>query len=365
MISQENDIEDTVSNYVLKLTGTALLKNKNTNYVLKGEDAVNHLFEVSAGLKSQIIGEPEILGQVKTALRKSKDHKSTGPFLLKLFESAIKTGKRVRTKTNIGKGNASYGSAALAKASQIIGSFDGKKVILLGTGKISITVSKYLSSLKLKSYYIASRDKSRAKSITELYGGIPITFDEVNDLIPEVDCLISATNADVQIITRHELEKLKKFSSKKVFVDLGMPRNIDPDINDIENIHLFNISDLNDSIERSIDLRKQSIPEAKEIVINEKQSFNNWHRKYSESDISKSLINHFNFVKEEILAVSGRKMSEKEFVQVDKITSLLVKRLLHQPLRFLKNENGPQREMLLKNGVINKLFGIQDHNNGN
>jgi len=142
-----------VSNYILKLTGTPLLKNKKTNYVLKGEDAVNHLFEVSAGLKSQIIGEPEILGQVKTALRKSKDHKSTGPFLLKLFESAIKTGKRVRTKTNIGKGNASFGSAALAKASQIIGSFDDKKVILLGTGKISITVSKYLSSLKLNSFY--------------------------------------------------------------------------------------------------------------------------------------------------------------------------------------------------------------------
>ena len=197
-----------------------------------------------------------------------------------------------------------------------------------------------------------------------MYGGIPITFDEVNDLIPEVDCLISATDADVQIITRHELEKLKKFSSKKVFVDLGMPRNIDPEINDIKNIHLFNISDLNDSIERSIELRKQSVPGAKEIVINEKKSFNNWHRKYSESDISKSLINHFNIVKEEILAVSGRKMSKKEFVQVDKITSLLVKRLLHQPLRFLKNENGPQREMLLKNGVLNKLFGIRDHNNG-
>ena len=353
-----------MSNYVQKLTGTALLKNEKNNYVLRGEDAVNHLFEVSAGLKSQIIGEPEILGQVKTALRKSRDHKSTGPFLLKLFESAIKTGKRVRTNTNIGKGNASYGSAALAKATEIIGSLDGKKVILLGTGKISVTVSKYLSSLKLKSYYIASRDKSRAKTLTEMYGGIPISFDQVNDLIPEVDCLISATDADVQIITRNDLERLNKFNSQKVFIDLGMPRNIDPDINKIKNIHLFNISDLNDSIERSIELRKDSVPGAKEIVINEKKSFNRWHRKYSESDISKSLINHFNIVKEKILADSSHKMSKKEFVQVDRITSLLVKRLLHQPLSFLKNDDGPQREMLLKNDVLNKLFGIKDRNNG-
>ena len=332
--------------------------------MIKGEDAVNHLFEVSAGLKSQIIGEPEILGQVKTALRNSRDHKSTGPFLLKLFESAIKTGKRVRTKTSIGKGNASYGSAALAKASEIIGSLTGKKILLLGTGKIGITVSKYLSSLKLKSFYIASRDKSRAKSLTEVYGGIPISFDQVNDLIPEVDCLISATNADAQIITRHKLEKLKRFSSQKVFIDLGMPRNIDHDIDNIKNVHLFNISDLNESIQRSIKLRKQSIPRAKEIIMNEKKSFSRWHRKYMESDISKSLINHFNIVKEELLAVSSNKMSEKEFVQVDKFTSLLVNRLLHQPLRYLKNGDGPHREMLLKNGVLNKLFGIQDQING-
>lgn len=363
-VSDEADVENQVADYILELTGSSLLKQKQTKYLLKGEKAVNHLFEVSAGLKSQVIGEPEILGQVKSALRKSRDSGSSGSFLLRLFESAIKTGKRVRTRTNIAKGNASYASAALAKASEVIGSFDGKKVILLGTGKISVTVSKYLRSLGLRSYYIASRDKRRAKSLTRKYGGIPISFDQVNDLIPEVDCLISATNANIEIINRSGLESLKKFKSPKVFIDLGMPRTVDPDIGKIKDIHLFNITNLNESIQKSIKRRKQSVAGAEAIVLNEVKLFRKWHRKSKEIDISKSLINHFNVVKDEILAVSSHKMSEEEFKKVDKITSLLVKRLLHQPLSFLKNDDGPQREMLLKNGVLNKLFGLQDHTNG-
>jgi len=364
VVSDNNDIENVVSNYVQKLTGTSLLKYKKSKYVLKGDIAANHLFRVAAGLESQIIGEPEILGQVKSALRKSRDRKASGPFLLKLFESAMKTGKRVRTKTNIGKGNASYASAAIIKASEIIGSFKGKKVILLGTGKIGVTVSKYLRKLGLKSYYIASRSKDRAKSLSDKYGGIPITFNRVNKLIPEVDCLISATNMDKQIINRSALEKLGNLNFPKVFVDLGMPRNVDPEIAKIKGIHLFNISKLDESIQKSINLRKKSVGKAEVIVLNELKSFKQWYRKYAESDISISLIKHFNIVKEEVLAVNSQKMSKKEFERVDKITSLLVKRLLHQPLTFLKNENGPYRDILLKKGVLNKLFGLQNQTNG-
>ena len=364
VVSDNNDIENVVSNYVQKLTGTSLLKNIKSKYVLKGDIAANHLFRVAAGLESQIIGEPEILGQVKSALRKSRDRKASGPFLLKLFESAMKTGKRVRTKTNIGKGNASYASAAIIKASEIIGSFEGKKVILLGTGKIGVTVSKYLRTLGLKSYYIASRSKERAKSLSDKYGGIPITFSRVNKLIPEVDCLISATNMDKQIINRSALEKLGNLKSPKVFVDLGMPRNVDPEIAKIKGIHLFNISKLDESIQKSINLRKKSVGKAEVIVLNELKSFKQWYRKYEESDISISLIKHFNIVKEEVLAVNSQKMSKKEFERVDKITSLLVKRLLHQPLTFLKNENGPYRDILLKKGVLNKLFGLQNQTDG-
>ena len=364
IVSDDKDIENIISNYVLDLTGTALLKNGRTNYVLKGESAVDHLFRVSAGIKSQIIGEPEILGQVKSSLRKSREGNASGPFLLKLFESAIRTGKRVRTRTNIAKGNASYASAALVKASEVIGSFDGKKVILLGTGKIGVTVSKYLKSLRLNSFYIASRNKIRAKSLSEKYGGIPISFNEVDELIPEVDCLISATNVNKQIINRSALERLGEFKFPKVIIDLGMPRNVDPDIAKIKGIYLFNISNLDQSIYKSIQLRKQSVGEAEEIVKKEVKSFRKWHRKYIESDISKSLIEHFNIVKEEVLAVNSHKMSEKEFKQVEKITSLLVKRLLHQPLSFLKNDDSPHREMLLRKGVLNKMFGLQDQTNG-
>ncbi|MCH8272267.1 MAG: glutamyl-tRNA reductase [Candidatus Marinimicrobia bacterium] len=364
IVSDDKDIENIISNYVLDLTGTALLKNGRTNYVLKGESAVDHLFSVSAGIKSQIIGEPEILGQVKSSLRKSREGNASGSFLLKLFESAIRTGKRVRTRTNIAKGNASYASAALMKASEVIGSFDGKKVILLGTGKIGVTVSKYLKSLKLNSFYIASRNKIRAKSLSEKYGGIPISFNEVDDLIPEVDCLISATNVNKQIINRSALERLGEFKFPKVIIDLGMPRNVDPDIAKIKGIYLFNISNLDKSIYKSIQLRKQSVGAAEEIVKKEVKSFRKWHRKYMESDISKSLIEHFNIVKEEVLAVNSHKMSEKEFKQVEKITSLLVKRLLHQPLSFLKNDDSPHREMLLRKGVLNKMFGLQDQTNG-
>ena len=364
LVSGDIDIENVVSNYILKLTKTSLLKQKQSKYVLKGDSAANHLFKVSAGLESQIIGEPEILGQVKSALRKSRDRKASGPFLLKLFESAIKTGKRVRTKTNIGKGNASYASAAIVKASEVIGSFEGKKVILLGTGKIGVTVSKYLRTLGLDSYYIASKNKDRAKSLSDKYGGIPITLNKVNKLIPEVDCLISATSAGNQIINRSALEKLGKFKSPKVFVDLGMPRNVDPEIAKIKGIYLFNISNLDKSIQKAIQLRKQSVGKAEVIVLNELRSFKQWFRKYAESDISKSLIKHFNVVKEEVLAINSHKMSKKEFEQVDKITSLLVKRLLHQPLTYLKNGNGSRREVLLKKGVLNKLFGLQNQTDG-
>jgi len=362
-VSEKDEIENLVADYVFKLTGSGLLKQEQTKYVLKGESAVNHLFEVSAGLKSQIIGEPEILGQVKSSISRSRESRASGPFLLKLFESAIKTGKRVRTRTNIAKGNASYASAALTKASEVIGSFEGKKVILLGTGKIGVTVSKYLRSLGLDSYYIASRNKNRAKSLTEKYGGIPISLDKVKKLIPEVDCLISATNVEIKIINRSMLEKLGKFKSPKVIIDLGMPRNVDPGIAEIEGIYLFNISNLDQSIQNSIQLRKESVAGAQIIVSKEVKSFRKWHRNNEESDISRSLIKHFNIVKEEVLAVNSHKMSEKEFKRVDKITSLLVKRLLHQPLSFLKNDDGPHREMLLKKGVLNKLFGLQNYTN--
>ena len=215
-------------------------------YCFCDEEAIRHLFRVVASLDSMIVGETQIFGQVKDAFFKAKEANTLGRNLCELFDEAIKVGKRIRTETLIGKGAVSVSTAALELARKIFESLDEKKVLIIGAGKIGELTVKNLHSRGISTVLVANRTFEKAQELAEIFCGEAIKFEECLKYLVSTDIVISSTSAPHFIITKDEIcEVMNKRGNSPLFlIDLGLPRNIDPRVDEIENAYLYNIDDL-------------------------------------------------------------------------------------------------------------------------
>lgn len=313
-------------------------------YTHTDADAVNHLMEVSSGLDSMIIGEGQILAQVKNAfaLAQSKGH--TGPIFNKLFETAVRAGKRARAETRICQGVSSISYAAVELAKKIFGDLSSCRVMLVGAGKMSELALKLLVSSGVKQIMVANRTMERAREISERCGGTIVPFEQLPENLKNADIIISSTSASHFVLTREAVAPgIKARKGKPLFiVDIAVPRDVEPQVAAIENVYLYNIDDLQDIVEQNLDRRCGEIEMVRAIVREESASFMHYLRARSVVPLVKNLRTYFEGKGQQELQriFSRNSLSEKEKALLESFSNTLIQKLLHNPTVRLKEMAG-------------------------
>jgi glutamyl-tRNA reductase len=253
------------------------LSSENENIIIHyDETAIIHLFRMTSGLESMIIGEDQILGQIKSAKKKSIGEDHCGKILETIFTKAIHVGQVVRQKTNINRGSVSIGSAAVDLAEENIGNLEGKHVLVIGAGKMGKLVAKALSEKNLKAIFVANRTYYRAVRLAEELNGNAILLDELSQCLPTADVIISATGAPHSILNKGRIKDFidSERTSSIIMIDIANPRDIDEDVKEL-GVKLFNIDDLRGIADENKKLRENEVNEAEKIIEVEFELLNN------------------------------------------------------------------------------------------
>ena len=238
-------------------------------YMLSEPQSVHHLFKVACGIDSMVLGETEILGQLKKAYDLALQHRHTGPRLNKAFQRAFNVAKHVRTETSIQRGSISVGSVAVELAEKIFSSLDERHVMVIGAGDTSEKTARALLSRGAKSIIVANRSYDRAQALATELGGRAVNFDDWSKEFGQVDIVISSTAAPHHILNRAKLEPLMKLRKNRplLLVDIAVPRDIDPEVNLMPNVYLYNIDDLQAIAEDYLKQRKEEIVRCEKIIV--------------------------------------------------------------------------------------------------
>lgn len=330
-------------------------------YVYQAKEAISHLFNVCASLDSMVVGESQILGQVKEAYEQAVTINVTGTYLDNLFQKAILVGKRVRTQTAIGKGAVSVSSVAVELAKKIFGKLDGKKVLIIGAGKMSEQAANHLYSNKVRTILTTSRTYEKAIAIAKKFHGKAIKFDEMLNTLPTVDIVISSTSAPHLIIKKEDIKSLMRIRKYNpiFFIDIAIPRDIDPEIGKIDGIYLYNIDDLQAVVQSNISQRQKEIKKCQLIIDKEADEFCHWLNFRQLSPIISSLKAKFSAIRQEELNKLFSKhktISVQEKERLELITSRLTDRFLKEPIITLKRYGSTQNPMYGE--ILTKLFNL-------
>lgn len=343
-----------------KLNGTQILDHF---YFFQGSDVVKHLFEVTASLDSQMVGENQITGQVKDFYQISQQNQNTGLFLNKLFHRAFSVAKRIKTETDIGRGNVSIGSAAVMLAKKIFGSLEDKVILFLGAGEIGELSVRYLNSQKVAKTYILNRTLQKAQDLASQGMGEARDLNEFLNLLQEADVLITSINGIYQELHKDTLEALmkKRLQSPLFIIDLGLPRNVPQNVAEIDNIYLYNIDDLKTITEQNKEERAQQFDVAQNIIAEEVSLFYAHGQALQAAPAILQLSRKFENIRQAELTKTLSKLShlgEKEKDSIEKLTRVLVDKILQEPILSLKKTETENHSQMLN--VLKKIFSLND-----
>jgi glutamyl-tRNA reductase len=309
---------------------------------LEQEAAATHLFRVAAGLDSLIPGEGEIQGQVRSAYERG----AVGPLLDRLFRQALHAGKRVRTETAIGESPASVASAAAALAAQVFGDLAGRRILVIGAGKVGEVAARNLVKRGAELSFVANRTIDRASSLAERFGGSALPLESIDRELEEADIVVSSTSAPDAVLAREQVERALPARKGRplLLVDLAVPRDLDPGIKTLHGCFLYDIDDLEVVVEESLSGRRGEATKAEEIVAAEGERFHDWLASLDSVPAITSLRERAEAIRRGELAKASARLadlSDSERRAVESVTSQIVNKLLHQPIMRLK-ESGDE-----------------------
>jgi glutamyl-tRNA reductase len=332
-------------------------------FALEGREAVAHLFRVAAGLDSAIVGEPQILGQVKDAFHRAAERHCTGALLRNLFDRSFVVGKRVRTETALGEGAVSVSFEAVAIARKIFDRLEGRRVLVVGAGDISTLTAQHLRSSGVGEILIASRTAAHSQALAEQVNGFAVPWTEMVPALGTADIVITATGAARPIVTRGHVEAVTRRRSDPLYIiDLAVPRDVEPSVGDIEQVFLYNIDDLQKFVQKNVSTRSAEVAKAERIVEEEVGRFLARQRSLSAVPAIKSLRKHFYAVRDsELLRLEGKlaSLSPESRELIERCTRLMLEKLLLEPTEQLKGL--PDQETLAAHiDVLNRLFRLSE-----
>ena len=251
---------------------------KNKFYVYRDKEAIEHLFKVAAGLDSMVIGGMEILGQVKRAYQEARESRTTGKILNKLFENALNTAKKIRTDTGITRGAISVSSVAVRLARKILGQLRDKKVLIIGTGKVGEGLVLYLKKEGIESVIVTNRTLEKGQDLAARFAATAIPFEDFRGRMAETDIIITSTGAPHSIIRKDEVLSLMPLRKQRplFIIDLAVPRDVEADVNKIDNVYLYDIDDLQKTVDETKVFRENELDSCYKIVGTSSEKFINW-----------------------------------------------------------------------------------------
>ncbi|RTZ14062.1 glutamyl-tRNA reductase [Vibrio aquaticus] len=314
---------------------------KPSLYVHEEQAAIRHLMRVSCGLDSLVLGEPQILGQVKQAYSDSREHKAVDSAIEKLFQKAFSVAKRVRTETDIGGNAVSVAYAACTLAKHIFESLEQSTVLLVGAGETIELVAKHLAANGCTKMIVANRTKERALPLAEQFGAEIIGLPEIPEHLPRADIVISSTASPLPIIGKGMVEsalKARRFQPM-LLVDIAVPRDIESQVGELNDAYLYTVDDLQSIIDNNIEQRKVEAIQAEAIVTEESAAFMSWMRSLQAVDSIREYRQTANDIREDLLAKSLQSLAagaDAEKVLLE-LSNKLTNKLIHAPTRALQS----------------------------
>jgi glutamyl-tRNA reductase len=319
-------------------------------YRRRDRDAVRHLFRVASGLDSLLLGEAEILGQVREAYRIALDLGATGPVLNRMFQNALEVGKRVRTETEIGKKPVSVAYAGVKLAERIFGSLKDHSALILGAGATGEQVTDHLRDRGISNLRVANRSRERARELAARTGAGVVEWESLGSSLAWPDMIVSSVSSPEAVLTRAMLERAMSERSNRslLLVDLGMPRNIEPSAADLYNVYLYDMDHLSDIVEQNKKARQDEVPRAEAIVDEQVDKFQKWQMGVEAATVISALRERLagereTFLREKLAALPN--LSQQDRDQMAAFMDDLLKRVLLDRAESLKGERDLRRKL--------------------
>jgi glutamyl-tRNA reductase len=334
-------------------------------------EAIGHLFRVSAGLESMMLGEPQISSQLKDAYRRARQDREPGPGLLRAFQGCFRAGKRVRTETRINRGAVSVAFAAVELARKFFSSLNLQRAVLVGAGETGSLAAKHFLQHDIGHLTVINRSADRAQELVETLNEgeenilldriIPRPWEELTEALVDADVVLSTTGATEPVITAPMVQKAaNQRRGKPLFLlDIAVPRDIHPDVADINNVFVFGLEDLQTIIEMNLAARQKQIPHALKIIDEELAEFQQWLNDVDLRPTVAEFKSYLEKLKDKQVGFVRKKQSEEIAAAVDSSLQQFIKKVLGRSVSSLKNANSPEeREQELE--LLRKLFSETD-----
>ncbi|KUP25401.1 glutamyl-tRNA reductase [Paenibacillus sp. DMB5] len=333
-------------------------------YIYEDEQAIAHLFRVTCGLDSMVIGETQILGQVRNSFLTAQSEGVTGTWFNQLFKQAVTLGKRAHNETSIGESAVSVSYAAVELGKRIFGMFTGKRVLILGAGKMSELTVKHLYSSGAAEVIVANRTLSRAVELAEKFSGRPSTIDDALQHLDEVDIVISSTGAEGYVLTADQVSAgMKRRPSRPLFmIDIAVPRDIDPEAANVQGVFLYDIDDLEGIVESNLEMRRSEAAKIEVMIAEEMEEFQVWLKTLGVRPVIRALQDKSNAIYEDTMDSLFNKLPELDEHQrkvIRRLTKSIVNQMMHDPINVIKEMSGGDQgtEAL---AYFTQIFALQE-----
>lgn len=339
----------------------------NVLYMHHSMGAVKHLFRVASSLDSMVVGEAQILGQIKESYEIAKETGFTGVILNTLFQRAFNVAKQVRSSTDIGEGVVSISSVAVDLAKKIFGELNERAVMVIGAGPMSELTLQSLVKNGTRSVVVSNRHYEKAQQLAEACQGEAVRFDDAFQRMSDIDIVISSTGAPQCIISKEDIkEVLRKRRNRPILlIDIAVPRDIDPQVNQLDNVYLYDIDDLQKVANENLMKRQQELQKCNQIIETEQQDFLKWYSNLAVTPTIKELIEKFDEIRMKELEKTLHQLpelSEQDKEKIAYLTQRITHQLLHYPIKELKRRTAAG-DGYFHTEAVRDLFELDNHDN--
>ncbi len=362
--SREGPIEtEEMTGFLVEGTGLSVDECVPYLYSFENREAVRHLFRVASSLDSMVVGEPQILGQMKEQFDASVDAHSAGPVLHRVFHKSFSVAKRVRSETGIASRTVSVASTAVDLASHIFESLEGRTVLLIGAGDMGETAARHFQGAGVKDIMVANRTFENGVALARELGGTPIPLERLSNYLPLADLVVGSAGGGEMLSAKEVKGLMRERKGRAVFfIDVAVPRNFDPAINKIDGAYLYDMDDLSSVVEENLEERQREAVKGEAIVEGEVDHFWLWFEKLGVIPTIVALREYAEEIRNQELERTVAKLngiSEEDRIRIDHMTRSIVNKLLHRPTSVLKREVRPDEETRMLSAV-RKLFSLED-----
>lgn len=331
-------------------------------YTFHEGEMVQHLMRVTSGLDSMIVGETEVLGQVKRAFELALDENTTGPIMNRLFGSAISAGKRVQTETGVGELKVSVSTSAVELARETLGELDEHRTLVIGAGGNGELTARALSDAGVETVFVANRHYDRAIGVAKGIGGKAVRFDKLPEELLTTDIVLSSTGSPHTLIHADEMQTVMKErnGSPLLMIDIAVPRDIDTAVGEIPGVTLFDMDDIQNAVDRNLSVRRSEATKAETVVAQEVEKFERWFATLDVVPTISALRMQAETIAEQVVIENSAKfedLSPADRARIDAMAGAIVSRILHEPTMQLKKSSGEDSAYIYIQ-ALRELFGL-------